>query len=178
MAMLPGARIVGLWREPVETCWSCYKQLFAKGLVGFAYDFESLAAYWRDYDRLSRFWAKNDPLRFRALSNGRVAGASLGPFPYAGDGGSVQVADHRPLDSFEVRTAATFRFAIDAAALDEALASLAPGQSEHPGHPHQSDALLRWLTGRPSLLATSPLVVEETAVAELRLEPPAETGGP
>jgi Flp pilus assembly protein TadD len=65
MAMLPGARIVGLRRDPVETCWSCYKQLFAKGLVGFAYDFESLAAYCRDYIRLSSFWAARDPQRFR-----------------------------------------------------------------------------------------------------------------
>jgi hypothetical protein len=52
----------------METCWSCYKQLFADGLVGFAYDFESLAAYWHDYDRLSRFWATHDPHRFRAQS--------------------------------------------------------------------------------------------------------------
>jgi acyl-homoserine lactone acylase PvdQ len=123
-------------------------------------------------------WGRLHPLRFRGLSNGRLSGGGLGPFPYPGDGGSVQVADHRPLESFAVRTVASFRFAIDAAALDEALASLAPGQSEHPGHPHQSDALLRWLPGRPSLLATSRLVVEETAVAELRLEPPAETPRP
>jgi penicillin amidase len=122
-------------------------------------------------------WGRLHPLRFRALASGR-GGGGLGPFPYSGDGASVQVADHRPLESFAVRTVSTFRFAIDAAALDESLASLAPGQSEHPGHPHQSDALLRWLPGRPSLLATSRLVVEETAVAELLLEPPRETPGP
>jgi len=122
-------------------------------------------------------WGRLHPLRFRALASSR-GGGGLGPFPYSGDGASVQVADHRPLESFAVRTVSTFRFAIDAAALDEALASLAPGQSEHPGHPHQSDALLRWLPGRPSLLATSRLVVEETAVAELLLEPPRETAGP
>lgn len=68
MAMLPGARIVGMKRDPLETCWSCYKQLFAPGLVGFAYDFESLASYWRDYDRLSRFWAELEPERFRIQS--------------------------------------------------------------------------------------------------------------
>lgn len=64
-AMLPQARIIGLQREAVETCWSCYKQLFAVGLVGFAYDFESLAGYWHDYERLARFWAQRDPTRFR-----------------------------------------------------------------------------------------------------------------
>lgn len=120
-------------------------------------------------------WGRLHRLRFRSLFAPLGAGAALGPFPYAGDAASVQVADHRPLESFDVATVASFRFAIDAAALDEALASLAPGQSEHPGHPHRSDALLRWLPGRPSLLATSRLVVEETAAAELLLEPAAGT---
>jgi penicillin amidase len=116
-------------------------------------------------------WGQLHPLRFRALFHPLLGGGGLGPYPYPGDAASVQVADHRPLESFEVSTVASFRFAIDAAALDEALAALAPGQSEHPGHPHRDDALARWLPGRPSLLATSRLVVEETAVSELRLEP-------
>ncbi|HVH06745.1 MAG TPA: penicillin acylase family protein, partial [Myxococcota bacterium] len=118
-------------------------------------------------------WGRLHPLRFRALGSGSSLGSELGPFPYPGDGASVQVADHRPLESFDVRTVSSFRFAIDAAALDEALASLAPGESEHPGHPHRADALARWIPGRPTLLATSRLVVEETAVSELLLEPAA-----
>ncbi len=116
-------------------------------------------------------WGRLHPLRFRALFHPLLGGGEIGPFPYAGEGASVHVADHHPLESFGVSTVASFRFAVDAAALDEALASLAPGQSEHPGHAHRSDALLRWLPGRPSLLATSPLVVEEMALAELRLAP-------
>jgi penicillin G amidase len=119
-------------------------------------------------------WGRLHQLRFRSLFAAGSGGA-LGPFPYPGEAASVQVADHRPLESFDVGTVATFRFAIDAGALDEALASLAPGESEHPGHLHRSDALLRWLPGRPSLLATSRLVVEETAAAELLLEPAAGT---
>jgi penicillin amidase len=118
-------------------------------------------------------WGRLHPLRFRALGAGSPLGTDLGPFPYPGDGASVQVADHRPLESFDVSTVSTFRFAIDAAALDEALASLAPGLSEHPGHPHRADALARWIPGKPTLLATSRLVVEETAVNELLLEPAA-----
>jgi hypothetical protein len=65
MAMLPGCRVIAVQRDPVETCWSCYKQLFARDSVGFAYDFGDLAAYWRDFDRLSRFFAARDPQRFR-----------------------------------------------------------------------------------------------------------------
>lgn len=63
--MLPGARIVDCRRDPVETCWSCYKQLFAPGRVPYAYDLRELAAYWHDYDRLCRFWAEQYPQRFR-----------------------------------------------------------------------------------------------------------------
>lgn len=65
MAMLPGCRVIAVQREPVETCWSCYKQLFARDAAGFAYDFGDLAAYWRDFDRLSRVLAARDPQRFR-----------------------------------------------------------------------------------------------------------------
>jgi tetratricopeptide (TPR) repeat protein len=64
-AMLPGARIVNCRRDPVETCWSCFKQLFGPGRQLFAYDFEELGAYWRDYDRSMRFWCARDPQRIR-----------------------------------------------------------------------------------------------------------------
>ena len=60
-AMLPRAKFVAMQRDPVETCWSCYKQMFAPNLVRYAYDFGDLAAYWRDYDRLCRFWAERYP---------------------------------------------------------------------------------------------------------------------
>jgi tetratricopeptide (TPR) repeat protein len=60
-AMLPGARFIDCRRDAVETCWSCYKQLFGPGHVGYTYAFETLAAYWRAYDRLTRFWAQAYP---------------------------------------------------------------------------------------------------------------------
>jgi len=68
LAMLPDAKIVDCRRNPLETCWSCYKQLFAPGLVSYAYDLAELAAYWRDYDRLCRFWAARDPEHVHAQS--------------------------------------------------------------------------------------------------------------
>ncbi|WP_440224080.1 tetratricopeptide repeat-containing sulfotransferase family protein [Dokdonella sp. MW10] len=55
--MLPGARIVDCRRDPVETCWSCYKQLFAPGLAGFAYSLDDLASYYEDYRRLMAYWS-------------------------------------------------------------------------------------------------------------------------
>ncbi len=67
-AMLPRARFIAMQRDPVETCWSCYKQLFAPNLVRYAYDFGDLARYWRDYDRLCRFWAERYPDSVRVQS--------------------------------------------------------------------------------------------------------------
>ncbi len=59
----------------------------------------------------------------------------------------------------------------DLAADDRILTSLAPGQSEHPGHPHYRDGLGPWLNGNPRLFARSNFLVEENTVDSLRLEP-------
>ncbi|MDR3389765.1 MAG: sulfotransferase [Rudaea sp.] len=61
-AMLPGARFVNCRRDALETCVSCYGQLFADGSE-FSYDLAELGAYWRDYDRLSRAWLALYPER-------------------------------------------------------------------------------------------------------------------
>ena len=61
LAMLPGACFVDCRRDALETCWSCYKQLFGPGHVGYTYQFETLAAYWQAYDRLTQFWARVYP---------------------------------------------------------------------------------------------------------------------
>ncbi|MEO7063940.1 MAG: sulfotransferase [Dokdonella sp.] len=59
-AMLPGARFVHVFRDPVETCLSCFRQLFDQGHA-YSYDLADMAAYWRDYDRLMRFWRERHP---------------------------------------------------------------------------------------------------------------------
>ena len=65
LTMLPGAKILDCRREAIETCWSCYKQLFAKGMADFAYSFEGLSTYWHDYERLSQLWVERYPTQFR-----------------------------------------------------------------------------------------------------------------
>ncbi len=52
--MLPDARIVICRRDPVETCFSCWRNRFSSNNQLFANDFESIAAYWRDFDRSCR----------------------------------------------------------------------------------------------------------------------------
>ena len=69
LRMLPGARVLGCERDPFETAWSCYKQLFAPGIFGWSYDFDSLAAYARDERRLWRHVQRLEPLRCLTVSH-------------------------------------------------------------------------------------------------------------
>ncbi len=64
-AMLPQARVIDCRRDPMETCWSCYKQLFAPGLANFSYDFQSLAQYWRACESLGDLHARAHPEHVR-----------------------------------------------------------------------------------------------------------------
>lgn len=54
--MLPGSVIIDSRRDAVETCWSCYKQLFAPGMARFTYSFDDLGACWNDYLCLTDVW--------------------------------------------------------------------------------------------------------------------------
>jgi tetratricopeptide (TPR) repeat protein len=63
-AMLPGARIIVCRRDPLENCWSCYKQYFYGGW-DFTFSLEDIAAYWLDFDRNVSGWARREPGRIR-----------------------------------------------------------------------------------------------------------------
>lgn len=65
LAMLLGARVVDCRRDPLESCFSCFRTLFIQGTQAFSYDLDDLAAYWYDYDRVSRYWATLYPRNFR-----------------------------------------------------------------------------------------------------------------
>ena len=52
---LPGARIIHVKRDPLDTCFSCYCLKFA-GDVGFAYDLGELGRYYKAYEALMDHW--------------------------------------------------------------------------------------------------------------------------
>lgn len=52
---LPGARILHIRRDPIDTCLSCFMTLFAHGHE-YSYDLAELGRYWRAYDRLMAHW--------------------------------------------------------------------------------------------------------------------------
>lgn len=60
MAMLPAARVVIVRRDPVETCLSCFRQLFARN-VDFAYSLDELADHYIEFTRTVDFWIKLFP---------------------------------------------------------------------------------------------------------------------
>ena len=65
MAMLPGARVIDCRRDPLESCFSCFRTLFSQANQPFSYNLDDIAAYWHDYDRASRHWQKSYPVRYR-----------------------------------------------------------------------------------------------------------------
>ncbi len=71
--MLPGARVVYCVRDPLETCWSCYKRDFGEA-QRFAYDFAELAAFQRDCERAMRAWRARDAERIREHRYEALAG--------------------------------------------------------------------------------------------------------
>jgi len=118
-------------------------------------------------------WGRLHRVRFAPLWPGAWRGddAALGPFELGGDGTTLAVSEYAALsESFDATVVSGYRLLVDAGNLDQALTAFAPGQSEHAGHPHSTDAIDRWQRGKASLLSTSDPVIEDGPVHELRLE--------
>lgn len=62
LAMLPDALVISLHRDARDVCFSCYRQLFIRGLE-FSYDLEDLAAYWQDFEHVTADWEQRAPQR-------------------------------------------------------------------------------------------------------------------
>lgn len=60
-SMLPGARIIGCHRDPLETCFSCYRQRLDNN--EYTRSFLDLATFWRDYQRSVGQWRERYPDR-------------------------------------------------------------------------------------------------------------------
>jgi tetratricopeptide (TPR) repeat protein len=58
-AMLPSAKIICCRRNPLETCFSCYRQHLDNN--EYARTFSDLGAYWHDFDRTVRHWRSLHP---------------------------------------------------------------------------------------------------------------------
>ena len=54
-AILPGAKVIHCRREPMDSCLSCYFQLFA-GFMGFANELADCGRFYADYERIMAHW--------------------------------------------------------------------------------------------------------------------------
>jgi tetratricopeptide (TPR) repeat protein len=54
--VLPNAKIIDARRHPLDACFSCYRQLFAKG-QNFTYDLTEIGEYYLQYQRMIEHWA-------------------------------------------------------------------------------------------------------------------------
>jgi tetratricopeptide (TPR) repeat protein len=52
---LPNARFINARRHPIDTCLSCYRQLFARG-QSFTYDLTELGEYYLEYEKMMSHW--------------------------------------------------------------------------------------------------------------------------
>jgi tetratricopeptide (TPR) repeat protein len=53
--VLPNAKIIDARRYPLDSCLSCYRQLFARG-QSFTYDLTDLGEYFLQYQRMMDYW--------------------------------------------------------------------------------------------------------------------------
>jgi tetratricopeptide (TPR) repeat protein len=53
--ILPNAKIINAKRHPLDSCFGCFKQLFARGQP-FTYDLFELGEFYFEYDRLMKHW--------------------------------------------------------------------------------------------------------------------------
>jgi len=60
--ILPNSKIIDARRHPMGGCFSCFKQLFARGQA-FTYGLDNVGKYYRDYVRLMDHWDKALPGR-------------------------------------------------------------------------------------------------------------------
>ena len=60
-AMLPGAKVIACRRDPLETCFSCYRQYMTADGQGWTHRFEDLAAYWNAFDHTVQQWQARYP---------------------------------------------------------------------------------------------------------------------
>jgi tetratricopeptide (TPR) repeat protein len=64
---LPGARFIHTVRNPMDTCFSNYKQMFGEGYYSYSYDLDDLTSHYRLYRELMAFWHSAMPDRIYDL---------------------------------------------------------------------------------------------------------------
>lgn len=77
---LPQAKVICLRRNPMDTVWSNFKNLFASqsGYYAYSYDLMDTAAYYARFDRLMKVWDRAFPGRVLSFSYESLVGDQEG----------------------------------------------------------------------------------------------------
>jgi hypothetical protein len=59
--LFPNAKIIHVKRNPLATCYSCYRRLFAPACVTYSYSLDHLAAVYQEYLSLMSHWEQTLP---------------------------------------------------------------------------------------------------------------------
>ena len=65
---LPGAKILHMSRDPMETCFSNLREPFSENTCRYSYDLDELAAYYRQYFSLMQHWRQRFPGRIHDVT--------------------------------------------------------------------------------------------------------------
>lgn len=65
---LPGARILHMSRDPMETCFSNLREPFSDNTCRYSYDLDELAGYYRQYFSLMQHWRQRFPGRIHDVT--------------------------------------------------------------------------------------------------------------
>jgi hypothetical protein len=69
--LFPNARVIHCRRNPIDTCLSCYTNIFS-AFHSYTTNLTTLGLYYREYDRLMQHWREHLPLRMYELDYERL----------------------------------------------------------------------------------------------------------
>ncbi|MGI9342156.1 MAG: tetratricopeptide repeat-containing sulfotransferase family protein [Gammaproteobacteria bacterium] len=72
--MFPNAKIIHCRRDPMDTCVSIYKNLFASSDLRWSYDIDDLGRYYQLYRRLMAHWRRVLPRRIYEIDYEKLVG--------------------------------------------------------------------------------------------------------
>ncbi len=58
MSIFPDSKVIHCTRNPMDICWSNYKNTFSSKLMNYTYDFNDLANFYNMYEDLMKYWIK------------------------------------------------------------------------------------------------------------------------
>jgi hypothetical protein len=147
MRALPNARIVCLRRNPMDTVWSNYKNLFASqsAYYAYSYDLMDIARYYARFDGLMALWGRLWP--------GRVLQLSYETLVADQEGQTRRLLDHCGLEWDDV-----------CLSFHENAAAVATPSAAQVRRPINADAVGRW-RAHEAVLTPSRLWLEEQGIA-------------